>query len=143
MKFSRLVDYLSQLEATSKRLEMTRVLGELFKERAADEIESIVYLSQERLGPAFEGIEFGIGEALASTAIAQATGKPRERVREAYKTKGDYGDVAEELLPKRSKGLDVATVFGRLKEIATTSGEGTVEKKVTLLGGAALQNEPT
>ena len=133
MKFSRLVDYLSQLEATSKRLEMTRVLGELFKEADADEIESIVYLSQERLGPAFEGIEFGIGEALASTAIAQATGKPREQIREAYKTKGDYGDVAEELLPKRSKGLDVATVFGRLKEIATTSGEGTVEKKVTLL----------
>ena len=34
MKFSTLVDYLGQLEATSKRLEMTRILGELFKTAA-------------------------------------------------------------------------------------------------------------
>jgi DNA ligase 1 len=134
MKFSRLVDYLEPLEATSKRLEMTRLLGDLFKESSADEIGSIVYLTQERLGPNFEGIEFGIGEALASMALAEATGKPREQIRESYKTKGDYGDIAEELLPKRSKGLDVKTVYERLKEIATTSGEGTVEKKATLLG---------
>jgi DNA ligase 1 len=134
MKFSRLVDYLEPLEATSKRLEMTRLLGDLFKESSADEIGSIVYLTQEHLGPNFEGIEFGIGEALASMALAEATGKPREQIRESYKTKGDYGDIAEELLPKRSKGLDVKTVYERLKEIATTSGEGTVEKKVTLLG---------
>ena len=31
MKFSNLVDYLAQLEATSKRLEMTRILGELIQ----------------------------------------------------------------------------------------------------------------
>lgn len=133
MKFSGLVEYLAQLEATSKRLEMTRVLGELFKESEAAEIGPIVYLTQERLGPAFEGTEFGIGEALASTALAQATGKPREEIRAAYKSKGDYGIVAEELLPKRGKGLEVAAVFERLQEIATASGEGTVEKKVTLL----------
>lgn len=133
MKFSRLVDFLEQLEATTKRLEMTRLLGELFKEAEADEIGPIVYLTQERLGPAFEGIEFGIGEALASTALAGATGSPRDKIREAYKIKGDYGDVAYELLPKRSRGLDVKTVFEKLTEIATTGGEGTVEKKVTLL----------
>jgi DNA ligase 1 len=133
MKFSRLVDYLEPLEATSKRLEMTRLLGDLFKEADAGEIAPIVYLTQERLGPNFEGVEFGIGEALASTALAEATGKPREQIREAYKTKGDYGDVAQELLPKRGKGLEVKTVFERLREIATTSGEGTVERKVALL----------
>jgi DNA ligase-1 len=133
MKFSRLVDYLEPLEATSKRLEMTRLLGELFKESDADEIGPIVYLTQERLAPAFDGIEFGIGEALAATALSEATGKPREQIRESFKTQGDYGNVAQELLPKRSKGLDVKTVFERLEAIATTSGEGTVEKKVRLL----------
>ncbi len=133
MKFSKLVDYLAKLEATSKRLEMTRILGELFKEADAEEIAPIVYLTQERLGPAFEGIEFGIGEALVSAALSQATGKPREEIRNAYKTKGDYGDVAEELLPPRGKGLAVGLVYEKLKELATASGEGTVQKKVTLL----------
>lgn len=133
MKFSKLVEYLAQLEATSKRLEMTRLLGELFKEADADDIAPIVYLTQERLGPAFEGVEFGIGEALVSSALSKATGEPREKIREAYKTKGDYGDVAEELLPKRGKGLEVAEVFDHLTEIATASGEGTVDRKVSLL----------
>ena len=133
MKFSKLVDYLAQLEATTKRLEMTSILGDLFEHAGQDEIRPIVYLTQERLAPNFEGIDFGIGEALAATALAQATGKPREEIRTLYKDKGDYGDMAHELLVKRSKGLDVAAVYEELKEIATTSGEGTVEKKVSLL----------
>ncbi|MGB8647688.1 MAG: ATP-dependent DNA ligase [Anaerolineae bacterium] len=133
MKFSKLVEYLAQLEATPKRLEMTRILGDLFQNADAQEMAPIVYLTQERLGPNFEGVEFGIGEALAAAALAQATGKERGEIRELYKAKGDYGDAAETLLPKRSKGLDVITVYNYLKEIATTSGEGTVEKKVTLL----------
>ncbi len=111
MKFSKLVDYLAQLEATSKRLEMTRILGELFQEAATDEIAPIIYLTQERLAPNFEAIEFGIGEALAAAALAQATDKPREEIRTLYKEKGDYGNVAEELLPKKGKGLDVTAVY--------------------------------
>ncbi len=133
MKFSKLVAYLAQLEATTKRLEMTRILGELFQAAGPDEIAPIVYLTQERLGPNFEAIEFGIGEALAAAALAQATKQEREAIRALYKEKGDYGDVAQELLPKRSKGLEVSEVFDKLHDIATTSGEGTVEKKVSLL----------
>lgn len=139
MKFSELVSYLARLEATSKRLEMTRILGDLFRAATAEDIAPIVYLTQERLGPAFEPIEFGIGEALAAAALAQATGMSREEIKKLYKQKGDYGDVAQELLPKRSKGLTVAEVFARLKEIATTSGEGAVEKKVSLLAGLLAQ----
>lgn len=133
MKFAELVEYLAQLEATSKRLEMTRILGELFRKATAEDMTPIIYLTQERLGPAYEAIEFGIGEALAATALAQATDKPRDEIRKLYKEKGDYGDVAEELLPKKGKGLQVQQVFDDLTEIATASGEGTVEKKTSLL----------
>ena len=133
MKFSTLVEYLARLEATSKRLEMTHILGELFQEASAEEIEPIVYLSQERLAPNYVGLDFGIGEALAASALARATKREPTEIRKLYKEKGDYGDVAEDLLPKRSKGLNVDDVFHHLHEIATASGEGTVEKKVSLL----------
>src|SRR5581483_9516186 len=133
MKFSELVDYLAQLEATTKRLEMTRILGELFKRADADDMAAIIYLSQERLAPNYEPIEFGIGEALCAAALSQVTGISREEIRKLYKEKGDYGDVAESLLPKKGKGLEVDQVFERLRAIATTSGDGTVEKKVSLL----------
>ncbi len=77
MRFSKLVDYLAKLEATTKRLEMTAILSDLFKESSEDEIAPIIYLTQERLGPAFEPIDFGVGEALAAEALAKASGKDK------------------------------------------------------------------
>lgn len=133
MRFAKLVDYLAKLEATTKRLEMTAILAELFKEASEEDVAPIVYLTQERLGPAFEPIDFGIGEALAAEALAKATGKDKEAIKKLYKQYGDYGIVAEKLLGAEAKKLTVAQVYERLKEIATTSGEGTVEKKTGLL----------
>ena len=133
MRFSKLVDYLAKLEATTKRLEMTSILADLFKEASEDEIAPIIYLTQERLGPAFEPIDFGIGEALAAEALSKATGKDKDAIKKLYKQHGDYGIVAEKLISDEAKKLTVTQVFDRLKEIATTSGEGTVEKKTDLL----------
>jgi DNA ligase-1 len=142
MKFSELVDYLAQLEATSKRLEMTRILGDLFKHADADEIAAIVYLTQERLAPNYEAIEFGMGEALIAQAVAQATQTPLADVKKLYKERGDYGIVVQELSKAKSKNLRVEEVFEKLREIATTSGEGTVEKRVGLLADLLKQCSP-
>ncbi len=142
MKFSTLVEYLARLEATSKRLEMTRILGELFQAADARDIAPIVYLTQERLAPNFEAIEFGMGEALIAQAVAQATDTPLADVKKLYKEKGDYGIVVEELSKAKSKKLDVAEVFEKLREIALTSGEGTVEKRVGLLAALLKQASP-
>lgn len=133
MRFSKLADYLAQLEKTSKRLEMTAILGDLFKKANEEDIAPIIYLTQERLGPAFDTIEFGIGEALAAEALALASGKDKTEIRKLYKQRGDYGTVAEEVLPEHAGQLTVAQVYERLKQIATTSGEGTVAGKTRLL----------
>jgi len=133
MRFSKLVDYLAKLEATTKRLEMTAILSDLFKESSEDEIAPIIYLTQERLGPAFEPIDFGIGEALAAEALAKASGKDKGAIVKLYKQHGDYGIVAEKLISDDAKKLNVVQVFERLKAIATTSGEGTVAQKTDLL----------
>ena len=133
MRFSKLVDYLAKLEATTKRLEMTGILAELFKDASAEDIAPIIYLTQERLGPAFEPIDFGIGEALAAEALAKASGKDKDAIKKLYKQHGDYGLVAEKLISDDAKKLTVAQVFERLKAIATASGEGTVANKTDLL----------
>lgn len=133
MRFAKLVDYLAQLEATTKRLEMTAILGALFKEATADEIAAIIYLTQERLGPAFEPIDFGIGEALAAEALAKASGKDKETIKKLYAQHGDYGIVAEKLLSASGKAFTVTQVFDRLKEIALASGEGAMTQKTDWL----------
>ena len=74
MKYSILTDHLARLEATSKRNEMVSILSDLFQQAGAEEIDKIIYLCQERLVPAFEPLEFGIGESLAGSALAKAVG---------------------------------------------------------------------
>lgn len=133
MKFAAFVDYLSRLEATTKRNLMVEILADLFKQAGAEEIDKIVYLCQERLAPAYVNLEFGIGEQLANAAIAKATGHTREDVRALYKERGDYGLAAEELLAARTTDLDVVDVYGRLHDIATAGGEGAVAQKVDTL----------
>jgi DNA ligase-1 len=133
MQFSTFVGYLARLEATSKRNEMVAILAELFQQAGAEEIDKIIYLCQERLLPAYEALEFGIGESLAGAALAKASAKSPAEIRRLYKEKGDYGAAAESLLPAQGAGLTVAQVYQRLYEVATASGEGTVERKTGLL----------
>ena len=85
----------------------------------------------------------GIGEALAALALAQATGKPRDEIRALYKEKGDYGDLAQELLLKRSKaegtgwlaittGWAFAVMTGVFTAIACGSPDAHLNPAVTL-----------
>jgi DNA ligase-1 len=134
MRFDELTNYFEQLEATTGRLEMYRLLGELFNKSSVDEINKIAYLCETRLLPAFTGVEMGMGEQMVVAAIAGATGKTREQVDKKYKAAGDLGIVAERLLPQKARSrLTIANVYSSLLEIARTSGAGSVERKTRLL----------
>ena len=135
MKFSELSKYLDQLEVTSSRNELVRILSELFQKVQASEITPVTYLIQGRLTPFFDPTEIGMGEKLVLTAIANAYGMDKAEVAQKYSHLGDLGLVVEELGKKTKDGsLTVAEVAEDLLEIARTSGEGAVEKKLKILG---------
>ncbi len=139
MRYAALVDAYERLEATTKRLEMTDVLVSLFREVPKEELERVVYLTQGRVFPDYAGIELGLAEKLAIRAIAQATGDPDEEIERGWKASGDLGLVAEARLQGKkqtsltSEPLTVAKVYENLKEIATTAGSGSQERKLRLL----------
>lgn len=140
MLYSTLIDCLARLEATTKRNEMMAILAELLCQSSGDEIDKVIYLCQERLAPAFDPLEFGIGESLTATALAKAAADNElfvahslTEVKRLYRQVGDYGSVAEIMLPGKGQGLSVADVYSRLWEIATASGDGTVATKTDLL----------
>ncbi len=135
MTFQKLAQYFEKLEETSSRLTLIDILCELFKEVKDDEVGKVCYLLQGRVAPFYEPIEMGMSEKLVAQAIARAYGVDREQVLNKYGRAGDLGKVAEELASRRSKdgGLSVSSVFEHLMEIANTSGEGTVEKKIIIL----------
>lgn len=139
MNFLRLAQVFEQVEATTKRLEMTSLLVDLIKETPKDEISSVVYLLQGKLYPDYLGVELGIAEKLLIKAIADVTGKSEEAVDADYKKSGDLGLTVEKLLQKKTQTalltqpLTVSRVYSTFDKIAHATGSGSVELKIRLL----------
>jgi len=144
MQFSKLSQYLSRIEATPKRLEITAILAELLKEASAGEIGEICYLVLGRLAPPYEGIEFNLAEKMMVRVLASAYGVEEDQARKVYRDKGDLGDAAEELAgnSRGPKGPSVAEVYRRLREVAEDSGPGSQERKVSGMAGILRDLDP-
>ncbi|OGM83789.1 hypothetical protein A2573_02195 [Candidatus Woesebacteria bacterium RIFOXYD1_FULL_43_18] len=133
MKFKEFAVYLERLEATSSRLEITRILSELFKKADADEIDKVVYLSLGILAPNYEGVILNLAEKMMIRTLARAYGKDVGDVLSLFKKIGDIGSVAQELsIEYKATGvaLSVTDVYERLLEIAKDSGEGSQDSKI-------------
>ncbi len=137
MEFKKLSEYFEKLEAISSRLSLIEILSDLFKHiTSPDEIEKVCYLVQGRIAPFFEATEIGMAEKTVASAVARSLDIDREEVLKVNSKVGDMGLAVQKLnqvLSIKYKVLSIDDVFSVLKEIAGTSGDGTVEKKVTLL----------
>lgn len=133
MKFSELVVYFERLEATTKRLEMFDILAGLFKHSGPKDIDKIIYMSQGQLLPAFHGLETGMSEKLLIRALSQTTGKDSGDITEEFKKSGDLGLTAEQIIKKKGDGLSVSDVYNELLKLPHITGEGSVEKKISIL----------
>ena len=74
------------------------MLASLLRETPKAELPMLVYLTQGKLRPDYEGVELGIAEKFALRALTTASGNPVEAVRRAYVEAGDIGTAAETLL---------------------------------------------
>lgn len=137
MTFSSLAQYFEKLEATSSRLSLIDILSDLFKAiHSPEEIEKVTYLVQGRIAPFFEATEIGMAEKTVAEAVAKAYNSSKEQVLKEYNKLGDMGLVVQQLHKNHhaeKKDSTVGEVFQVLKTIALTSGEGTVEKRITQL----------
>jgi len=152
MKFLELSSYLENLEKTSSRIEITKILSELFKKSAPSEIDKVTYLILGYLAPSYRSIVFNLAERMMLEVIAKAYGVEKDSVRETYRKVGDLGDTAA-LLAQKSKfpastvggkvqkshlrksyggqaKLSVTDVYEKLSDIAKDEGEKSVERKI-------------
>jgi DNA ligase 1 len=147
LDYSEVAGRYAQLEETSARNEITKVLASLLARAPRDELAKLVYLTQGRLRPDYEGVELGLAEKMALRALSTATSLSPDRVYQAYIKAGDIGTTAEQLLGEKkqgtlySEGLTLRRVYDTLLRIASTSGSGSVEAKlrelVSLLNDAS------
>ncbi|XP_069805188.1 DNA ligase 1 [Dendropsophus ebraccatus] len=145
----QLVPYLAvartfeMIENESARLKNIETLSNLLRSvicLSPGDLLPCIYLCLNRLGPAYEGLELGIGETILMKAVAQATGRQLDKIKAEAQEKGDLGLVAES-----SRGtqrtmftppkLTVPGVFNKLKEIARMTGNAAMNKKIDIIKG--------
>jgi DNA ligase 1 len=148
MDYVVIADAYEKIEATAKRLEMTDLLVELLKKTPKTVMAKVVYLTQGKLYPDFEGIEIGVAEKLAVKALARASGRKESELQLDLQTSGDLGQTAEKFLATRkqstffTKTLDVQRVYETFDKMAKTTGSGSVDTKMALLAGLLSDASP-
>ncbi|XVF20313.1 hypothetical protein REPUB_Repub11eG0187600 [Reevesia pubescens] len=115
-----------------------------------DDLVATVYLAANKIAPAHEGLELGIGDASIIKALAEACGRTESQVKSQYKDKGDLGLVAQasrssQSMMRKPDPLTVVKVFDTFWLIAKESGKDSQEKKknrIKALLVAATDCEP-
>ena len=147
MDYSEVAEGYAELEGISSRNEITRVLSELLGRTPKQELAPLVYMTQGKLRPDYEGVELGMAEKLAVRAVAASAGTSAEKAYDSYVKVGDIGKAAELLLGTKGQGtlfserLTLPRVYQTLLKIAKQSGSGSVEAKLKEL--ESLLNDAT
>lgn len=146
MKFSKLAQFFEKIEATSSRLDITKLLSELFSTMSIDEIEKAAYLLQGRVAPAFTHLEFGMAEKMAIRAVLSALMIERSYFEKINKEKGDIGMTVEYFRRLYSsfeeKDMEIIQVYNELHRMASESGTGSQEMKIHILSSLIRRLDP-
>ncbi|MFI5416118.1 MAG: ATP-dependent DNA ligase, partial [Nitrososphaerales archaeon] len=149
MKFSLVADTLSYMESTTKRLELTQHLVDLFKITPPDIIPKVVYLLQGKLRPDHEGVEIGIAEKIAIRALSKSSGISVKKIEHEYKETGDFGQVASKILEQKTQttflnqDITVERVYDTLYKIAELKGARSQDMKMKYISSLLNDATPT
>ena len=138
---------LSEIEATTKRLQIQSILTKLLRQvllRNPADLYPLIYLASNSVAPAYECVELGIGDSLLIKAIGEATGTNANMVKSKYETVGDLGTVAMTFKGKQKTlggffqsssnkpkpKLSANEVLAVFREIAQTKGNQAQKWKV-------------
>jgi len=130
MQFRNLALYLQKLEETSSRIEITKILADLFKNSHVSEIDKTTYLVLGQLAPSYQGIVFNMADKMVVRAISLAYKKDNAEVIRLFKQKGDLGEVVSSLSLSKNNKLSILEVYEKLVKIAQDEGGGSQERKV-------------
>ncbi len=147
MKFSLVADTLKYMENTTKRLELTQYLVDLFKLTPPDIISKVVYLLQGKIRPDHEGVEIGIAEKIAIKALSKSSGISVAKIENKYKEIGDFGQATSQILEKKtqttflSQDITMERVYDTLYKISELKGARSQDMKMKYI--SSLLNDAT
>ena len=123
MEYSKLAEFYQRLEKTTKRLEKTYILSELLSKTADKDLETVMYLLQGRVFPAWDERKIGMSSKLLVRVISKTTGEKPSRVEKLWAKKGGLGLVAEELVANKKHHTLAAFSKSSIEEGPLTQAE--------------------
>lgn len=148
MKFSLVAETLGYMEGTTKRLELTQHLVDLFKITPPEIIPKVVYLLQGKLRPDHEGIEIGVAEKIAVKALSKSSGVPVPKIEHEYKKVGDFGQTTSTILEQKTQttflkeDITVERVYDTLFKIAELKGNRSQDMKMKYISSLLNDASP-
>ncbi len=148
MEYKKLVGLYQEVEGTSKRLEKTFLVAKFLKETDLDDIPKITLLFQGKIFPSFDERKLGVAAKMVIKSLNKSLGISADDIEKEWKHTGDLGITAENLTKKKkqvtlfSQTLTVDKVFANLRKIATLTGSGTVNQKVSLISELLTSASP-
>ncbi|TXT62815.1 MAG: DNA ligase [Promethearchaeota archaeon] len=163
MKFKRLAQLFSDLEGTTKRLEMIDILSNFFQELKKNaeyqDLEKIMYLLQGHLVSNIKQFpKMGLAEKMIIEALSIHSGIDPKKIRNILVKKGDIGLTAERILAvnkkqkslldfnsepnKKTDSIEISELYSELKRIAITEGSGSHDSKLGILRGLISNISP-
>ncbi len=164
MKFNNLANLFSELEGTTKRLEMIDLLSNFFRDikerKDFEDLDKIIYLLQGQLTPNIKKFpKMGMAEKMIVEALSIHSGIEGKRIKEVLVKQGDIGAAAELILSKKKKqkslfdynqsddeasksSLEISELYSELRKIALTEGAGSHDIKLGILRGLMRRSSP-
>jgi len=148
MQYKNLVEVYERLEKTTKKLEKTSILSQLFIKASEDDLRYIPSLLQGKVFLDYDERELGVSTMLMVKIISSATGIDRNNVVETWKDEGDLGLVTEKLLKKskqmslKSEKLTIQKVLSNLQKLPEFEGTGSQNKKIRLVSELLNNSSP-
>ncbi|MGI0045837.1 MAG: ATP-dependent DNA ligase [Nitrosotalea sp.] len=149
MKFSLVANTLGYMENTTKRLELTQHLVDLFKITPPETIPKVTYLLQGKLRPDHEGIEIGVAEKIAIKSLSKSTGIPVLKIEREYEKVGDFGQATSNVLEQKTQttflkeDITVERVYDTLFKIAELKGNRSQDMKMKYISSLLNDASPT
>ncbi|BBM98673.1 DNA ligase 1 [Marchantia polymorpha subsp. ruderalis] len=122
---------------TTKRLAITEIICNVFRTVIATspgDLLAVVYLSANKVAPAHEGVELGIGDAAIIKTLAEAYGRKEDQIKSQLKAMGDLGLVAKasrstQRLMFKPPPLTCVKMLETFRVIAKEVGNQSMDKK--------------
>ena len=140
MKFNQVAVSFERISQHTSRIEITKILAELFTSATPEESAIISYFTLGSLRAPYKGTQFNYAEKSMIKVVATLIGQTLEECKITMQTKGDIGSCIETSnWPYTDHNLSLSQIYEQLYNFEVISGLGSQEERSEFLKKLLIQ----